>query len=59
MKNKNSVIGYQVEIKPAGEKFYIEFVGFYLTKEEAEAQKKACIPLLLDGDKIHIRKVAL
>lgn len=53
MKNKKIIIGYQVEIKPKGERFYTEYMGFYFTKEQAQKRLKDCA--LFDGDKIRIR----
>lgn len=55
MKNKNIIIGYQVEIKPDGEKFYTDYMGFYFTKEEAKKQFDSLV--LLQGEKARIKTI--
>ena len=55
MKNQKIVIGYQVEIKPAGEKFYTDYMGFYFTKEQAKKQFDLLI--LLQGEKARIKTI--
>lgn len=42
MKNKKEIIGCEVSIKPAGERFYIDYMGFYFTKEQAQSRLNDC-----------------
>lgn len=42
MKNKKEIIGCKVSIKPAGERFYIDYMGFYFTKEQAQSRLNDC-----------------
>lgn len=55
MKNQKIVIGYQVEIKPAGERFYLDYMGFYFTKEQAKKQFDGLV--LLQGEKARIKTI--
>lgn len=55
MKQKKIIVGYQVEIKPQGERFYNEYAGFYFTKEQAKTRLKKLV--LLDGDQARIKTI--
>lgn len=55
MKNKKEIIGYEVSIKPAGERLYIDYMGFYFTKEQAQSRLNDCP--LLQGDKARIKTI--
>ena len=55
MKNKNIIIGYQVEIKPAGERFYLDYMGFYFTKEQAKKRFDSLV--LLQDEKARIKTI--
>lgn len=54
-KNKNVIIGYQVEIKPRGARFYTDYMGFYFTREQAKAQARNVV--LLDGEAVRIKTI--